>query len=290
MTTAWDRKIRIAVCTCVVATVLVIAPMARPSAAITGGSQAQLSAMPWTVQVQQRRALSWFTACTGTLIGPTHVLTAGHCLQQYPGVGPALPPSGQPLFQVRVVMSDGSVMTPASGSVPPDFDYTTGRGDMAVLTLPTPSRLPTVQLAHSDPALGSVITGAGFGCTAYDSNVCMVDLLLGVAGFTTGGYGSLRTDAEDVLMAGGVATDPDAAALCGTPTWQVCTRWRNGVTRDGDSGGPLLISGPHGLAEAGVVHDQADTPAANQNGAGDRTTTWTSLASEPAFLQPFVGT
>lgn len=263
-------------------------PAAR---AITGGEPASISTYPWMVQVQQNRGPAWFTTCSGSLIGPHYVLTAGHCTELYPAVGPPLQPDADPLFRLRVILGNGAVVVPVHTYAPSDFNYNAGVGDVAVLQLPDAvTGISPVPVDLAEPTLGVVGTGVGFGCTEANPNACIVGEVLGAVGVPHPmGLGLMRSDQEQVLMAGGLALSPAAGALCGTPVTMICTMGVTGVTRDGDSGGPLLVPVGGGLAQVGVVHDQADTTEANQTGEGNYTTTWTAVAPLAGFLSAFIG-
>ena len=103
--------------------------------------------------------------CSGSVISPTKVLTAGHCV------------AGFNLANLQVIIgrptlrdtSVGQAIGVTSGSVHPDFEQT-GLHDVAVLTLAQPTSVTPVPLAtpQQDAALaaaGAQLHVAGYGAT-----------------------------------------------------------------------------------------------------------------------------
>ena len=57
----------------------VAAIVAAPAVSVSGGTVIQVQAAPWTVFVQQVAGSARFL-CTGSVVDPSHILTAAHCL------------------------------------------------------------------------------------------------------------------------------------------------------------------------------------------------------------------
>src|SRR3954452_9966936 len=115
------------------------APRARAS--IVGGARADTAQWPFAVAIFRKGHMH----CSGSVIGPTKVLTAGHCVDGFNLAN----------FQViigRPTLRDTSVgqsIGVVSGSVHPDFEQT-GLHDVAVLHLAEPTSATPVALATPD--------------------------------------------------------------------------------------------------------------------------------------------
>lgn len=205
------------------ATCASLAVAVAPASAVVGGSDAQPGAYPAVAEIT-------FGAfgCTGTLVTPTRVLTAGHCgsLTGAAVASPAAWPAA--LIDVRI----GSV-TPGQGESVPvrrvalNPNYLLGKGyDVAVLELTRASTKAPAKVAgaseRSTWAAGTLETVVGFGVTEE------------------GG------DAPDTLQQAQVPITTDAA--CGSaygdfdPATMVCAGFPQGGVDScqGDSGGPLF--------------------------------------------------
>ncbi|MGH2945960.1 MAG: serine protease [Solirubrobacteraceae bacterium] len=231
------------------ATVALALCATTPAQAVVGGRDAAPGEYPYVAHILIDRAFQ----CTGTLVTPTHVITAAHCSSLAPG-GIANVPIGQPgqLIELSIgahatpsasltggYESDGEQHVAKSVSVNPGW---AGLGsvssDVAVVELPEPSAKEPVKIASAAErslwTAGTMATIAGFGVTE------------------SGG------EQPDVLQEAEVPITPDEVAAEAYPyliegvdplfggfesETQVAAGFPEGGvdTCQGDSGGPLLV-------------------------------------------------
>src|SRR5919204_6354013 len=120
----------------------VLALTATPSTAVVGGHDAAPGAYPSVAEITFGSSF----LCTGTLIAPTWVLTAGHC-GSITGAAVASPASWPaPLIDVRIGSNksgQGEKAPVAQAIVEPDYLATSGH-DITLLQLASPStKAPT---------------------------------------------------------------------------------------------------------------------------------------------------
>ena len=230
-------------------------PDKRTVSRVVGGSVAPTRMAPWQVSLQLDIGGRWRHACGGSLVHPSWVLTAAHCL--FDGGG-RLRRAGQ----VSVVhgtqsLSSGGERRLAERLVPHE-GYRGGGpagqpNDIALIRLSSPfpaSRSETVQLQSRQleanfgfPGACSVVTG--WGTT------------------DTRGLGPDRSDARalpDRLRAVDlpIVDNATCAESYGgrITSGQVCAGYAQGTmdSCQGDSGGPLVVpGGPTGWTQIGVV-------------------------------------
>lgn len=129
-------------------------PIARAS--IVGGQPADPARWPFAVALIGRRTL-----CSASVIAPTKVLTAAHCVAE---------PEPRSVIASRPMLRNGSVgeLIPIAGvSVYPDYP-TDRTHDLAVVTLASPTSAPPIPLATAaEDAAATVphaaVRIAGFG-------------------------------------------------------------------------------------------------------------------------------
>jgi secreted trypsin-like serine protease len=183
-------------------------------------------------------------ACTGTLVSPTTIVTAGHC-SSITGVAEPTP-IGQPGQLIDVTLGSNKIDDPAGEHpavsqviVQDDYLFTNGSSnDVALLKLATPSAQTPVKIAGSGEesswAPGTLATIAGFGVTTEGGDQPDV-LQEAQVPITTDAYAT---------QAYGTGYDPVTMIAAGFP--------QGGVdTCQGDSGGPLLVNAPGGLRLVG---------------------------------------
>jgi len=205
---------------------LVLAMAAVPAHAVVGGRDASPGEYPSVAEVTFGPFL-----CTGTLISPNWVLSAGHC-SSVTGAAVASPASWPaPLINVRigaVAQDDGERVPVKQAIVHPDYLLTDGY-DISLLELTRPSAQAPTQVAGSGErslwTAGTLETIVGWGTTEEGGS--LPDRLQeGEVPVTTDSY-------CDNAYADSGGIDEATMVCAGFP--------QGGVdTCQGDSGGPMF--------------------------------------------------
>lgn len=190
---------------------------------IVGGDRANISEYPWTVMLTQA---SGFQFCGGTLVSPTKVVTAAHCVK------------GTSAGSVRVVAgredkndTKGTVAKVAKIWVHPQYASVEKGHDAAMLTLDAPiedaKTLPIATAADGEVYKpGTNTTVLGWGATASGGQasryLLKVDVPITTDEACSASYGG-RYLKDSMVCAGLDAGGKDSC--------------------QGDSGGPLIAGG-----------------------------------------------
>ncbi|MFQ5558195.1 MAG: trypsin-like serine protease, partial [Acidimicrobiales bacterium] len=161
------------------------------------------------------------TFCTGALITPTHVITAGHCITD----------ASAGSFEVAVGIADLGTVTAAdriavTAITHPDWLGNSGDTDLAILTLATPSAATPLPLFDELSPAGRVIDVYGWGAISTSPTA----------------YPAIARTAD---MA--ITTSPGATTSCGFASLvdhqhQLCFDDTDQSPCFGDSGGPLVYT------------------------------------------------
>jgi secreted trypsin-like serine protease len=201
----------------------------RAQTSVVGGAQAQPGVLSSLVFITAQTGAATAMACSGTVLAPTVVLTAAHCVvdDETRTIRPA---SGIVVTAGSLDRTSGGVEVGAARiAVHPDYDPGAIRSDAAVIRLATPLTIaPLTLAAGADAGLaapGASATFAGWGTTSGGSSEAAVTL-------QTATTTVLPDDACQRLLG---STFAAAVTLCAIDTG----RFSSSTCR-GDSGGPLL--------------------------------------------------
>jgi secreted trypsin-like serine protease len=143
----------------------------RAHPAIVGGTIAPADTFPYVAEVIDQLGRQEVGLCTGTVVAPTLILTAGHCAENLrTGI-----PNAAAGYRV---MTEGAGGSQAEGQISAvsgvivyeGFRRRVDAGDAALLVLSTPTTAPAIALASSDAGAlraGATATIAGFGDTSF---------------------------------------------------------------------------------------------------------------------------
>jgi secreted trypsin-like serine protease len=243
------------------------APSSAPaSGRITNGSdvadgQYQSQLRPLVALVSLDADSQWDGQfCAGTLIDPTHVLTAGHCIVEDEDFRARIAPSSVGVLAGHKDLSDtamdrASLVPVNSIFVNPNFNIRTMRWDAAILRLGAPiTSVPVMPrlTAADEAALGmgtSTVTAvvAGWGDTNPNSDGCCFPTSLKGANIPVHPNATCSTN---LANAPGISFDTEFQ-FCAGRLAQGGTLGSD--TCQGDSGGPLLVDVGGVTKHAGVT-------------------------------------
>ena len=218
--------------------------LAAPAQAVVGGKPVPPGQFPYVANVQ----IMGMFGCSGTLIAPQWVMTAGHCGSSTGSLSQGLVPSPYAWPSQAYQVELGSVYADGHGGethdvsqvvVDSDYQFANGTGnDVTLMKLGTPSKIEPMRIAavgeRSSWNPGALTTIAGFGTTSDDPTAEPPDQMqLAQVPITTDDYcakaypSGLSEVADDGTF--------DAKTM-------VCAGYPQGGTDtcEGDSGGPLL--------------------------------------------------
>ena len=248
-----SRRHRSLLATLACASIVLIAPVPsagaatrsavpRAHASVVGGGRADPAQWPFAVAIFRKGRMH----CSGSVIAPTKVLTAGHCVAGF-NVANLQVIISRPTLRDTAV---GQVIGVTSGKVHPDFEQT-GLHDVAVLTLAQPTSVKPVALAtpQQDAALaaaGAQLQVAGYGATnPFGTHL---------SGFLKTTIEQVRTENRCLKAYTSDLFAPESMICALGARRKKAGRFKIHTSAcSGDSGGPLVASTPTGPIELGTV-------------------------------------
>jgi trypsin len=194
---------------------------------ILGGTEVAIGAKTYTVGLRQTSTGSAF--CGGSLITPTHVLTAGHCYgnTKYISIG----------SHYLSGSSDGERIAIKKETRHTSYNSNTLAYDYAIIELASASKYTPVKLltADSETLVGQNATTQGWGTTSSGGSQSNVLLKVNIP---------VLSDA---------ACKASGLSLSVTPTMFCAGGARNKDSCQGDSGGPIVLEKSNGDVLIGAV-------------------------------------
>jgi trypsin len=227
------------------ATTALALTLCAPAQAVVGGKPVPPGQFGYVANVRVGGAFG----CSGTLIAPQWVLTAGHCGSATGSLSNGLVPTSAawPPEAYDIVL--GSVWADGHGGeehavtqvvVDSDYFVTNGSGnDVTLMNLDTPSRIAPLKIAalgeRDSWRAGVPATIAGFGTTSESASGPPDQMQYAQVPITTDAYCASA-------YPGGVSTVSDDGAF--DAKTMLCAGYPQGGTDtcEGDSGGPLLVT------------------------------------------------
>ncbi len=220
--------------------------MVSAGASVIKGTPASIDAFPWLAHVSYAGKAEGFE-CSGTVVAPRLVLTAGHCAVAESGR--VLDPSR---YRVVTGLADLKLLTPEHVStvaqvlVDPSYEPSKNLNDAALLVLSAPVAAPPIGLpAAGDEALsaaGTLVAIVGWGLTSGSSTKAPTVLRSGEAVIQDGAY--CRSKAKKVTPFYSAASQ---FCVISPPKFEV------GACH-GDSGGPAVAVRANGVpVQVGIV-------------------------------------
>jgi len=204
-------------------------------AAIIGGAPAAGAAFPWLAEVIDARG-SEALECSGSVVAPRLILTAGHCVENLRTGAPYAASGFSVLtFSPGTTGGERQVSTVSGVIAYEGFKRKVDAGDAALLALSAPVRAPAITLATSadtgELQPGTRATIVGWGKTGF----------------------AQREPSRTLRSAGTVLQASAWCARTAPPFFvhgELCAldapRFATGGC-NGDSGGPLLVAGASGI-------------------------------------------
>jgi trypsin len=223
---------------------LAVAPLALadpPTAYVLGGAPIAQGGAPYAVYIQAATG-GTFASCTGSVIAPTVILTAAHCVFNKT--------TGAPIAASAISVSAGSVNRPPTSPAPPVnvkeiradpyYDPATFQADAALLILTAPTAAPAIALATTAQ---NALYAAGIQASFFGWGETVADVPSSAPTQLQGGTAPILANATC------------QASVEFHPGYTLCTGGTGyrPATCHGDSGGPLVVTTAAGPLQIGIT-------------------------------------